>query len=66
MPPASLNTVASTATPSTPPISRIVFMAPEAWPASAGRTAPRMALAAGAKTSAMPAPAIMKPGTSSP
>jgi hypothetical protein len=63
-PPASVNTVASTATPSTPPISRIVFVAPEAWPASLGRTAPSTAFAAGANTSAMPAPAMTKPGRS--
>ena len=52
------NTVASTATPSTPPSSRIAFVAPDAWPASSGRTAPSTALAAGANTSAMPVPAI--------
>jgi hypothetical protein len=27
--------------PSTPPISRIALVAPEAWPASSGRTAPK-------------------------
>ena len=52
------NTVARTAMPSTPPSSRIALVAPEAWPASSGRTAPSTALAAGAKTIAMPAPAI--------
>jgi hypothetical protein len=58
-----VNTVASTATPSTPPISRIVLLAPDAWPASLGRTAPRIAFAAGANTSAMPVPAATNPGT---
>ena len=36
--PCALNTVASTATPMTPPSSRIAFVAPDAWPASSGRT----------------------------
>jgi hypothetical protein len=61
-----LNTVASTATPSTPPTSRIVLVAPEAWPASWGRTDERTALAAGANTSAIPVPAMTKPGTTTP
>ena len=43
----------------TPPSSRIAFVAPEAWPASWGRTAPRIAFAEGANTSAMPVPAMM-------
>ncbi len=60
------NTVASTATPRTPPSSRIALVAPDAWPASSGRTALRTALAAGAKTSAMPVPAIMNGRMSSP
>ena len=57
-----VKTVASTATPSTPPTSRIVFVAPEACPASLARTEPSTAFAAGANTSAMPAPAITNPG----
>jgi hypothetical protein len=59
-----VNTVASTATPSTPPISRIVFVAPDACPASLGRTELSTAFAAGANTSAIPVPAITKPGRS--
>ncbi len=43
----------------------LVF-APDACPASSGRTAPRTALAAGAKTSAMPVPPMTNAGTSSP
>ena len=34
----AVNTVASTATPSTPPSSRIALLAPEAWPACSVRT----------------------------
>ena len=64
--PALVNTVESTATPSTPPISRIVLVAPEACPASSGRTEDSTALAAGANTSAMPVPAITKAGTMRP
>ena len=45
--------------PSTPPSSRIAFVAPEACPASDTLTEERTALAAGANTSAMPAPARM-------
>ena len=59
-----LNTAARTATPRTPPSSRIALLAPDAWPASCGRTAPRTALATGANTSAMPVPPSTKAGTS--
>ena len=45
--------------PSTPPSSRIALVAPEAWPAWSVRTEDSTALAAGANTSAMPAPARM-------
>ena len=62
--PLALNTDASTATPITPPSSRIAFVAPEAWPASCGRTLESTALADGAKTSAMPVPARMNGTTS--
>src|SRR4051794_32042630 len=55
--PLALKTLASTATPTTPPTSRIAFVAPEALPASAGATDPSTALAAGANTSAIPVPA---------
>ena len=51
--------MASTATPSTPPSSRIALVAPEAWPAWSVRTEESIALADGANTSAMPAPAMM-------
>lgn len=61
---APAKTVERTETPSTPPISRIVLVAPDACPASLVRTEERTALAAGANTSAMPAPAITN-GTSS-
>ena len=44
----------------------MALVAPDAWPASSGRTAPSTALAAGAKTSAMPVPPMTKAGTSSP
>ena len=54
-----MNTDASTATPSTPPTSRIALFAPEAWPACSVRTEESTALAEGANTSAMPAPAMM-------
>ncbi len=64
--PLCANTVASTATPSTPPSSRIAFVAPDAWPASSGCTLLSTALAAGANTSAMPVPAMMNGITSSP
>ncbi len=47
---------ASTATPITPPSSRIAFVAPEAWPASSGRAERSTAFALGANTSAMPVP----------
>ena len=45
--------------PSTPPSSRIAFVAPEAWPVSSVRTDDRTALAAGANTNAIPDPARM-------
>jgi hypothetical protein len=53
-----VKTEASTATPNTPPTSRIALFAPEAWPACSVRTEASTALAEGANTSAMPAPAI--------
>ena len=62
--PFALNTDASTATPMTPPSSRIAFVAPDAWPASCGRTLESTAFADGAKTSAMPVPATMNGPTS--
>ena len=49
--------------PSTPPTSRIALVAPEAWPASSGRTALSTALAVGANTSAIPVPAITNGST---
>ena len=64
--PALENTVASTAIPSTPPTSRIALVAPEAWPASDVRTDDSTALAAGAKTSAIPVPAMMNGTTTLP
>ena len=51
------NTLASTATPSAPPTSRIALLAPLALPSSLGRTLERIMLETGAKTSAMPMPA---------
>jgi len=48
--------VARTATPITPPTSRIAFVAPDACPACSGRTEASTALADGANTSAMPIP----------
>ena len=41
-----------------------MFVAPDAWPASCGRTELSTALAAGAKTRAIPAPAIANGPTS--
>ena len=58
--PDSLNTVASTATPKTPPTSRMALFVPDACPAWAGLTTLSSALADGAKTRPMPAPAITK------
>ena len=43
----------------TPPSARIAFVAPEACPASSGRTALRIAFADGANTSDIPVPARM-------
>ena len=56
--PAPANTEASTATPKTPPTSRIALLAPDACPARSGATDPRIAAADGAKVSAIPTPAI--------
>jgi hypothetical protein len=61
-----VNTLASTAMPMTPPSSRIAFVAPDAWPVSSWRTELSTAFAEGAKTSAIPAPAIMNGTTSCP
>ena len=47
----------------TPPSSRIAFVAPDAWPASFGPHAREDAFADGAKTSAMPVPAMMNGAT---
>ena len=43
----------------------MVLLAPDAWPASLGRTELSRAFADGANTSAIPVPAITKPGTTS-
>ena len=59
-----MNTEARTAMPRTPPTSRIALVAPDACPASCGRTAFRTAFAVGANTSAMPVPARMNGITS--
>src|SRR5215208_1443378 len=59
------NTEASTATPRTPPTSRIALLTPEALPSSSGRTAESTTFATGAKKSAMPMPPRMKAPTSS-
>ena len=56
---------ARTATPNTPPSSRMALLAPDALPASSGRTAPRTTVATGAKKSAIPTPAIANGGTRS-
>ena len=50
--------------PSTPPISRIALVAPDAWPASSGRTAPITTLATEAKKDAVPMPASTNAGSS--
>ena len=51
-----MKTLASTATPSAPPTSRIALLAPLALPSSLRRTLERIMLETGAKTSAMPMP----------
>ena len=48
---------ASTATPNTPPSSRMALLAPDAWPASISRTELMTTVAIGAKKSPMPMPA---------
>src|SRR5262249_59089349 len=62
-PPRAENTAPSTATPNTPPSSRMALFAPEAMPSSSRRTEPRTALATGAKNSDMPTPEITNAGT---
>src|SRR5688572_29581947 len=59
-PPFAANTDASTATPITPPISRIALVAPDALPASEARTEASTVSAAVGKTSAMPVPVSTK------
>ena len=61
-PPAPAKIVDITATPKTPPTSRIALFVPEAWPARCGATTLSSALADGAKTRPMPMPAIMNGG----
>src|SRR5262249_57381532 len=63
-PPAWAKTVANTATPKTPPTSRIAFVAPDALPSCSGETELRTTLATGAKKSAMPVPERMNGRTS--
>src|SRR5262245_65771404 len=53
------NTEARTATPNTPPTSRMALLAPDALPSSSRRTADRTTLAMGAKNRPMPAPLTM-------
>ena len=55
---------ARTATPSTPPSSRIELFVPEALPSSSRRTAPRTTFATGAQNIAMPMPERMNGPTS--
>jgi hypothetical protein len=55
---------ARTATPKTPPSSRIVLLAPDALPSSSCGTAERTTLAIGAKNRPMPVPLTTKAGTS--
>ncbi len=62
--PLAEKTLASTATPNTPPISRMVFVAPDAWPSSIRSTDDRTTLAIGAKNRPIPMPASTNPGTS--
>ena len=57
--PSRVNTLASTATPSAPPTSRIALLAPLALPSSLRATLERIMFETGAKTSAMPMPARM-------
>ena len=64
-PPVLTNTDANTATPSTPPTSRIAFDAPEALPSSRRPTALRTMLATGAKNIPIPIPDRMNGPTSS-
>src|SRR5262245_23096343 len=62
-PPRAENTAPSTATPNTPPNSRMALFAPEAMPSSSRRTEPSTMLATGAKNSDMPMPATTNAGT---
>ena len=50
--------------PSTPPISRIALVAPDAWSASSGRTALITTFATGATNDAVPMPARTSAGSS--
>src|SRR4051812_21505782 len=52
--PLAVNTAARTATPKTPPTSRMALLAPDALPSSSGLTAERTTLAIGAKNMPMP------------
>src|SRR5207248_10944100 len=55
-PPACAKTDTRTATPNTPPSSRIAFVAPEALPSCSGATELSTTFATGAKNRAIPAP----------
>src|SRR4051794_30373444 len=57
--PFAVKIAARTATPNTPPTSRIALLAPDALPSSSGRTADRTTLAMGAKNMPMPTPLTM-------
>ena len=63
-PPVREKIAASTATPKTPPTSRIAFDAPEALPSSRGPTAVRTMFATGAKNIPIPIPETMNGPTS--
>src|SRR5207249_4587568 len=54
---------ARTATPNTPPTSRMALLAPDAFPSSSGRTADRTTLAIGAKNMPIPTPLTTNAGT---
>ena len=54
--------MASTATPSTPPISRIVLVAPDAWPASSRPHRAQHGVRGRREHERHPVPAITKPG----
>src|SRR5947209_19227277 len=56
--PGRANTVARTATPTTPPSWRIVLLVPEATPATCGGTEPITALVTVGKQNDVPVPAI--------